>query len=327
MLFGKFEESGSWASTLFPETWCAKTYHAIHPDLAEMDDTTLEDHYAQYGKNEGRQSCPVRNRLDFIELLNTIRPALEIGAFDAPLLEQTRVKHFDVLDQAELRKRASELNRNAQTVPYIDYFSAEADLSIVTEKFKLITSSHAIEHTPDLVRHLLDVEKILTADYATLVPGAGEAVEKLRGMGLKIGSTTGYTRSIMERVFPVAAAQGYAPDCCVCSDDLAEGRPGPLQMYQCFIDLKVWPAASVVKVDDTPPGIAEGINAGCLTVGVALSGNIVGRTPQELAVLPAEEVQALRAQATEVMRAAGAQHVIDTVADLPDLLIRLDQSG
>lgn len=169
-------------------------------------------------------------------------------------------------------------------------------------------------------------EKVV-ADYATLVPGAGEAVEKLRGMGLKIGSTTGYTRSIMERVFPVAAAQGYAPDCCVCSDDLAEGRPGPLQMYQCFIDLKVWPAASVVKVDDTPSGIAEGINAGCLTVGVALSGNIVGRTPQELAVLPAEEVQALRAQATEVMRAAGAQHVIDTVADLPDLLIRLDQSG
>lgn len=172
MLFGKFEESGSWASTLFPETWCAKTYHAIHPDLAEMDDTTLEDHYAQYGKNEGRQSCPVRNRLDFIELLNTIRPALEIGAFDAPLLEQTRVKHFDVLDQAELRKRASELNRNAQTVPYIDYFSAEADLSIVTEKFKLITSSHAIEHTPDLVRHLLDVEKILTDDgvYALMIP-------------------------------------------------------------------------------------------------------------------------------------------------------------
>ena len=166
-------------------------------------------------------------------------------------------------------------------------------------------------------------EKVV-ADYATLVPGARDAVDQLRGMGLKIGSTTGYTRSIMENVFPVAAAQGYAPDCCVCSDDLPEGRPGPLQMYQCFIDLKVWPAASVVKVDDTPPGIAEGVNAGCLTVGVALSGNIVGRTPQELAALSAEEIQDLRMQATEVLRAAGAQHVIDTVADLPDLLIRLD---
>lgn len=137
-----------------------------------MDDTTLEDHYAQHGKKEGRQSCPVRNRFDFIKLLNEIRPALEIGAFDAPLLEQTHVKHFDVLDQAALRKRASELNRNAQTVPYIDFFSTKADLSVVAEKFKLIISSHAIEHTPDLVRHLLDVEKILTHDgvYALMIP-------------------------------------------------------------------------------------------------------------------------------------------------------------
>ena len=166
----------------------------------------------------------------------------------------------------------------------------------------------------------------VVADYATLVPGAREAVERLRGMGLKIGSTTGYTRSIMENVFPVAAAQGYAPDNCVCSDDLPEGRPGPLQMYQCFIDLRVWPAASVVKVDDTPPGIVEGINAGCLTVGVALSGNIAGRTPQELAALPADEVESLRAQASEVLRAAGAQYVIDTVAELPDLLFQFDQS-
>jgi len=48
----------------------------------------------------------------------------------------------------------------------------------------------------------------VVADYATLVPGAAEAVDRLRALGLKIGSTTGYTRSIMERVLPVAAAQG-----------------------------------------------------------------------------------------------------------------------
>ena len=161
-------------------------------------------------------------------------------------------------------------------------------------------------------------------DYATLVPGCAEAVDRLRSLDLKIGSTTGYTRSIMERVLPLAAEQGYAPDALVCSDDLPEGRPGPLQMYKCFIDLQVWPAAAVVKVDDTVPGIAEGVNAGCLTVGVALSGNIVGRTPQELAALSAQEMQTLRAQATEVLRAAGAQHVIDTVADLPALLMQLD---
>ncbi len=163
----------------------------------------------------------------------------------------------------------------------------------------------------------------VVANFGSLVPGAGESVARLRAMGLKIGSTTGYTRSIMERLLPVAAAQGYEPDNLVCADDLPEGRPGPLGMYQCFIDLCVYPPSSVVKVDDTEPGIAEGVAAGCLTVGVALSGNYVGKTPEDLARMTPEEVAALRAFATDKLIAAGADHVIDTVADLPDLLIRL----
>ncbi|MGF1528776.1 MAG: phosphonoacetaldehyde hydrolase, partial [Candidatus Competibacterales bacterium] len=113
----------------------------------------------------------------------------------------------------------------------------------------------------------------LVAHYATLVPGAQETVEALRARGIKIGSTTGYTRSIMARVLPLAAQQGYAPDNLVCADDLAEGRPGPLMMYQCLVDLAVYPPSAEVKVDDTAPGIAEGVNAGSVTVVFTLSGN------------------------------------------------------
>ncbi|MFD0979092.1 phosphonoacetaldehyde hydrolase [Tropicimonas aquimaris] len=164
----------------------------------------------------------------------------------------------------------------------------------------------------------------VVADYATLVPGTLEMVKALRARGMKIGSTTGYTRSIMERVLPRAAEQGYTPDNLVCSDDLPEGRPGPLGMYKCFIDLVVYPPEAVVKVDDTEPGIREGKAAGCLAVGVALSGNAVGLTPEELAALPPERVEELRRAATEMLTAAGADHVIDTVADLPALLDRLE---
>jgi phosphonoacetaldehyde hydrolase len=171
------------------------------------------------------------------------------------------------------------------------------------------------------------MNEAVVADYATLVPGAAEAVAALRARGLKIGSTTGYTRSIMQRVLPVAAAQGYAPDNLVCADDLPEGRPGPLGMYQCFIDLRVHPPSAVIKVDDTEPGVAEGVAAGCVTVGVALSGNHVGMTPEELAALPPAQVDDLRAGAAAMLRAAGADHVIDTVADLPALVARLEAAG
>ncbi|WP_298818138.1 phosphonoacetaldehyde hydrolase [uncultured Roseibium sp.] len=165
----------------------------------------------------------------------------------------------------------------------------------------------------------------VVADYADLVPGAADVVKTLRDKGLKIGSTTGYTRSIMERVIPVAAAQGYEPDNLVCSDDLPEGRPGPLGMYQCFVDLVAYPPGAVIKVDDTEPGIAEGVSAGCVTVGLALSGNYAGKTADQLAELSDPEIEALRGFATEKLKSAGADHVIDTVADLPDLIVSLER--
>lgn len=177
--------------------------------------------------------------------------------------------------------------------------------------------------TDAIYKVFVPMNEEVVAKFATLVPGGKEAIDALRAMGLKIGSTTGYTRSIMERVLPVAAAQGYAPDNLVCADDLPEGRPGPLQMYQTFIDLRVYPASAVIKVDDTEPGIAEGVAAGCLTVGVAMSGNIVGLTPEALAATPPAEVARLRDVATRRLKAAGADHVIDSIADLPALVQRL----
>lgn len=164
----------------------------------------------------------------------------------------------------------------------------------------------------------------VVSDFADLVPGALDTVRFLRARGLKIGSTTGYTRSIMERVLPKAAEQGYEPDNLICADDLPEGRPGPLGMYQCFVDLVAYPPSAVIKVDDTEPGVAEGVAAGCLTVGLALSGNFAGKTPKELAALPDAEVEAIRRHATAKLKEAGADHVIDTVADLPALIERLE---
>jgi phosphonoacetaldehyde hydrolase len=163
----------------------------------------------------------------------------------------------------------------------------------------------------------------VVAAHATLVPGAAAVAEDLRRRGMKIGSTTGYTRSIMNRVLPVAAAQGYAPDNLVCADDLPLGRPTPIGMYKCFVDLLVWPASAVIKVDDTEPGIAEGVAAGCVTVGVLLSGNEAGLTASQLAGLSDAEKEAVRARVGEKLRVAGADHLIDTVADLPGLLDRL----
>ncbi len=164
----------------------------------------------------------------------------------------------------------------------------------------------------------------VVADYADLVPGAADLVVALRERGITIGSTTGYTREIMERLLPRAAEQGYAPDNLVCAGDLAAGRPTPLMMYKCFVDLGVWEPQRVVKVDDTTPGIAEGLAAGTWTVGVSLSGNEVGLAPHELARIDDKVRGELNDRARGVLQDAGAHAVIDTVADLLPLLERID---
>ncbi|HTW26676.1 MAG TPA: phosphonoacetaldehyde hydrolase [Acetobacteraceae bacterium] len=154
-------------------------------------------------------------------------------------------------------------------------------------------------------------------EYGALIPGASEAIAALAARGLRIGSTTGYTRPIMQALMPIAAEAGYAPEIVVCAGDLPVGRPSPVMMWYAMAKMGVWPAASVIKVDDTPPGIAEGVAAGTWTVGVALTGNIAGLSADELAALPASERDTLRARAERELREAGADLVIDGIADLP----------
>ncbi len=153
--------------------------------------------------------------------------------------------------------------------------------------------------------------------HSALVPGAKEALVWAADRGIRIGSTTGYTRPIMERLVPLAAAQGFVPEVMVCAGDLAAGRPAPLQMWHAMAAMGIWPASRVVKLDDTPPGIGEARAAGAWAVGVALSGNIAGLTVEELAALEPAAREALRRAAAGELTRAGAHLVIDSIADLP----------
>lgn len=153
--------------------------------------------------------------------------------------------------------------------------------------------------------------------HSALIPGAREAFAWCAARGIRLGSTTGYTRPIMERLAPLAAAQGFAPEVMVCAGDLAAGRPAPLQMWHAMAAMGVWPASRVVKLDDTPPGIGEARAAGSWAVGVALTGNIAGLSADDLAALDAPARDAIRRDATTQLLRAGAHLVVDSVADLP----------
>jgi phosphonoacetaldehyde hydrolase len=167
-----------------------------------------------------------------------------------------------------------------------------------------------------LISELGPLMREQAAQSATLIDGARAAVDTLRSVGLKIASSTGYTREMMQPVLERAAAQGYKPDHVVCSGETPQGRPSPLMIYKACVDLAVWPLSRVIKVDDSEAGVAEGRAAGCLTVGVTASGNGVGLTAAALASLPADERESRIASAAQALQAAGADIVINSVASL-----------
>lgn len=152
--------------------------------------------------------------------------------------------------------------------------------------------------------------------YSGLIPGTLEAVAALRARGIKIGSTTGYLAEMMKINQADAKRQGYEPDATVCAADVPAGRPYPYMCLQNIIQLGVSTVQACVKIDDTVPGVEEGLNAGMWTIGLAISGNEVGLTLADWQATPAPQQQVKRARAYARMQQGGAHYTVDTIADI-----------
>ena len=128
----------------------------------------------------------------------------------------------------------------------------------------------------------------------------------------------------MEKLKPMAAAEGYAPDSYVTSDLVPNGRPSPAMIYQNMINLDIWAPQSVVKVDDTTGGIKAGLHCGAWTVGIAKTGNYVALTEEEMDKLNPDELEAKVEKARGILKASGAHFVIDTINDLPAIIEKIN---
>jgi phosphonoacetaldehyde hydrolase len=161
------------------------------------------------------------------------------------------------------------------------------------------------------------------AEHADVIEGVPEAIDRMRCRGLKIGSTTGYNRVMLDDLIHRARLNGYSPDCAICPEDVGGGRPMPWMCYQAAMLLRVYPLWTIVKIGDTESDIAEGRNAGMWTIAIARTGNEVGVSKAEWDAMPAERRAVLLEEARG--RLSTADYVVVSVAEADAALDAIDE--
>ncbi|MCH8097252.1 MAG: phosphonoacetaldehyde hydrolase [Proteobacteria bacterium] len=158
--------------------------------------------------------------------------------------------------------------------------------------------------------------------YTDLLPGVAEVVQRLQKQGIKIGSTTGFVRPMVDILEEDAKKQGYVPDASVAGDEVEHGaRPKPFMVYKNLDMMDVHPIQSVIKVDDTISGIGEALEAGCWGVGVSRYSNYMDVDSLADAESFSDEDMARRLDHTnEILQKAGAHYVIDSLADIEPVI-------
>lgn len=161
--------------------------------------------------------------------------------------------------------------------------------------------------------------------YAEPIPGIIDLLSKLRANGIKIGSSTGYSRKIIEVLMPIIREKGIILDSVVCSTDVPSGRPSPWMCYMNSINMGIYPASSMIKIGDTVNDIEEGLNAGMWTIGVVKSGNGVGYPLNRIISMEPDLLMRKINKSGHLLKSAGAHHICDGIWDVYEIIEIIDR--
>ncbi|MFC5931336.1 phosphonatase-like hydrolase [Cryobacterium melibiosiphilum] len=162
--------------------------------------------------------------------------------------------------------------------------------------FRALTENEDVANAANVAFEAAYLELVIEAGV-TAIDGAEDLFRELRDYGVKIALTTGFSRATQDALLD---ALGWADliDLTLCPGDAGRGRPFPDLNLTALLRTGATSVSGMVVVGDTASDMLAGVNAGAgLVVGV-LSG-----THDE-----------------ETLEDAGADVIIDSIADLAELL-------
>ena len=173
-----------------------------------------------------------------------------------------------------------------------------------------------------LFREFNKIQTNYCSTLMTILPETRECIEYLQYNKILTGATTGFNEQNMHIIRKKLEFQNLHLNSYVSSTCLdTQSRPYPYMIQENMNRLNIRNPRSVIKIDDTAIGIQEGQNANCWTVGVVRwSSNMKIQTIEEAYNLELYQLQENFKKCKQTLIATGADYVIDSLDDLPNVI-------
>lgn len=269
-----------------------------------------------------------------------------LGAEDAPLPKRIKLV---ILDNSGT---TNDCGVYAPAVAFLDLFEKygmkitmeEARLPMGLFKKDHIRAILAIKRVHSLFQEVYqrqwnesDVEKMFAdfipiqlfslEKYTDLIPGTAKTIALIKETyGVKIGLTTGFNEEMSELMLKKAKEQGYFPDTYTSSSQVPKGRPFWYMVEENMRQAGVVDPEEVLKVGDTRGDMQEGkamraiSHSGTWTLGLATTGNYVGKLWKEIIKTPGDSLQEEQQRAEALLYGAGADYVAPNLNSLPAII-------
>ena len=158
------------------------------------------------------------------------------------------------------------------------------------EVFTALFNERAHEANDSFERNFLEAAEELGVSE---IPGATSTISTLKGFGIKVALTTGFSSATREALIDLLGWSELV-DVRVSPSDAGRGRPAPDMLLSCALQVQVSAMSAVMVVGDTASDMRAGCNAG--------AGECIG-------VLSGTDDRSR-------LRLNGATHVVDSVVDL-----------
>jgi len=182
-----------------------------------------------------------------------------------------------------------------------ELLAAERDLFLPEGHFKagfgkkneIIIPTLGWGNDPAIIRELADrkealYRELVAEEGVTILPGARELLEALKGEGIPraVGSST--PRENLDALFATTGLDALF-DVVVCGSDVSHGKPDPEVFLSGAAKLGLLPSRCIV-IEDAFAGIEAARRGGMKVVGVATTNPVESLDQCDLAVVSLEEV-------------------------------------